>query len=133
MIIGLGEDLVEISRIERLIRDKGDRFLQKCFTAAEIAKGDTHKDALRKTAYFAKRFAAKEACLKALGTGMREGLGWHDMEVGNDDLGRPVLCVTGGVRKRLDILTPEDKKAYVHITLSDEAGLAKATVILEAV
>lgn len=133
MIIGLGEDLVEISRIERLIEQQGQRFLKKCFTDLEIKKGDLHKENSRRNAYFAKRFAAKEACLKALGTGMREGLGWHDMEIGNDDLGRPVLTVTAGVAARLTYLTPADKRSNIHITLADEAGLAKATVILEAI
>lgn len=133
MIIGLGEDLVEIARIERLITDKDDRFLQKCFTTSEIEAASNHNEAARRIAYFAKRYAAKEACLKALGTGMREGLRWHDMAVGNDDLGRPVLNVGGGVAERLARLTPPSMAHAIHITLSDEAGLAKATVILEAV
>ncbi len=133
MIIGLGEDLVEISRIEKLIADKGDRFLQKCFTADEIARADAHATHDRRVSYFAKRFAGKEACLKALGTGMREGLAWHDMTIGNDDLGRPILNVSGGVADTLNGLTPTGQIARAHITLSDEAGLAKATVILEAV
>ena len=132
MIIGLGEDLVEISRIERLISEKGDRFLNKCFTPDEMQAGRNHDHEPRRIAYFAKRFAAKEACLKALGTGMRQGLGWHDMAIGNDDLGRPVLKVQDGVADRLAYLTPEGMSAHIHITLSDEAGLAKATVILEA-
>lgn len=133
MIIGLGEDLVEISRIRKLISEKGDRFLGKCFTQKEIELASRHKDDTRRVAYYAKRFAAKEACLKALGTGMREGLGWHDMQVGNDDLGRPVLTLSGGGCDRLNDLVPEGMKPHIHITLSDEAGLAKATVILEAV
>lgn len=133
MIIGLGEDLVDIQRIARLVTDKGDRFLTKCFTDAEITAAASHKEEARRISYYAKRYAAKEACLKALGTGMRSGLSWHDMEVGNDTLGRPVLSVGGGVAERLKSLTPEGKKALVHITLADEAGLAKATVILEAV
>ena len=133
MITGLGEDLVEIARIRRLIEEKNERFLRKCFTSFEIEKGQTHATEDRRISYFAKRFAAKEACLKALGTGMREGLGWHDMEIGNDDLGRPILNVSGGVEKRLALITPSGYTPHIHITLSDEAGLAKATVILEAV
>ncbi len=132
MIIGLGEDLVEISRIERLIAEKGDRFLQKCFTSSEIELANNHKTNDRRIAYFAKRFAAKEACLKALGTGMREGLSWHDMIVSNDDLGRPILDVENGVHDRLLTLVPDGQHPRIHITLSDEAGLAKATVILES-
>lgn len=132
MIIGLGEDLVDIQRIARLLTEKGDRFLSKCFTENEIAAASMHKEEARRMAYYAKRYAAKEACLKALGTGMREGLKWHDMEIGNDTLGRPVLTVYGGVAEKLNGLTPEGRQATAHITLADEAGLAKATVILEA-
>jgi holo-[acyl-carrier protein] synthase len=132
MIIGLGEDLVEISRIQRLISEKGDRFLQKCFSASEIELANNHKTDDRRVAYFAKRFAAKEACLKALGTGMRDGLSWHDMSVSNDTLGRPILNVTGGVEDRFLTLVPNDQQPRIHITLADEAGLAKATVIFEA-
>lgn len=132
MIIGLGEDLVAIDRIKQLIESKGARFLDKCFTKGEQDKAALHKQDERIHAYFAKRFAAKEACLKALGTGMRTGLSWHDMETGNDEWGRPVLTVTGGVENRLNSLLSADKQAKIHVTLSDEAGLAKATVILES-
>lgn len=131
MIVGLGEDLVEISRIAALIETKGDAFLSKCFTSTEIAAAQNHKTNNRIHAYYAKRFAAKEACLKALGTGMRAGIGWHDMQVGNDELGRPHLGVSGGVLERLNDIAHGAKTA-IHITLSDEAGLAKATVILES-
>ena len=130
MIIGLGEDLVAIERIEKLITQKGDAFLNKCFTASEIKAAEVHKTQARQIAYYAKRFAAKEACLKAMGTGMREGLSWHDMEIGNDTLGRPVLNVSGGLAQNLELLSRE---ARLHITLSDEAGLAHATVIIESV
>jgi holo-[acyl-carrier protein] synthase len=133
MIIGLGEDLVEIKRIQKLIERRGDQFLSKCFTASEHAAADALPTENRKIAFYAKRYAAKEACLKALGTGMREGLSWQDMETGNDELGRPVLKVSGGVSDRLKIITPANQTAAIHITLSDEAGLAKATVILEAI
>lgn len=131
MIIGLGEDLVDIARIARLITEKGDRFLKKCFTPDEISRAELHKTQERKDAYYAKRFAAKEACLKALGTGMREGLSWHDMSVSNDDLGRPVLHVTGGVAEKLSALVSVGGFVKIHVTLADESGLAKATVILE--
>lgn len=133
MIIGLGEDLVDINRISALINNKADRFLSKCFTTQEIERSDAHTDPQRRIAYFAKRFAAKEACLKALGTGMREGLSWHDMNITNDDLGRPILNVCGGVAERVKALSPPGLNAIIHITLSDEADLAKATVILEAI
>ena len=128
MIIGLGEDLVAIDRIAKLIDERGMSFLEKCFTPNEIENGKTRPSEPARAAYYAKRFAAKEACLKALGTGMREGLSWHDMEIGNDELGRPVLKVTGGVAKNLRLLSED---ATIHVTLSDEAGLAHATVILE--
>jgi holo-[acyl-carrier protein] synthase len=131
MIIGLGEDLVEISRIAHFIDSKGDQFLNKCFTPHEIDKAQNHKTSERLHAYYAKRFAAKEACLKALGTGMRDGISWQDMEVGNDDLGRPLLTISGEVKQRLRDIANE-KETAIHITLSDEAGLAKATVILES-
>lgn len=131
MIIGLGEDLVEISRIATLIEEKGDQFLEKCFTPFEIEKATSHNTPARMYAYYAKRFAAKEACLKALGTGMREGISWHDMEIKNDDLGRPLLTVNGAVHVRLNSISNNTQTA-IHITLSDEAGLAKATVILES-
>jgi len=131
MIVGLGEDLVEISRIQKLIESKGDRFLEKCFTLDEIKKSNLHQTSAKRTAYYAKRFAGKEACLKALGTGMREGLAWHDMDIGNDELGRPILKVTGGVLDTFKMLT-NNHEGRIHITLSDEAGLAKATVILES-
>jgi len=133
MILGLGEDLVEISRIQKIITDKGNRFLKKCFTPNEIENGTHHKDENRYNAFFSKRFAAKEACLKALGTGMREGLSWQDMEISNDDLGRPIMIVNGGVLDHFNDLVPEGFNQRIHITLSDEAGLAKATVILEGV
>ena len=131
MIIGLGEDLVEIARIEKIVKEKGDVFLRKCFPPAEIVNAARHPTDTRQMAYYAKRYAAKEACLKALGTGMREGLSWQDMETGNDDLGRPVLSVTGGVADKLQAIAPDNKAYAIHVTLSDEAGLAKATVIIE--
>ena len=133
MIIGLGEDLVDIARISKIIDEKGEAFLKKCFTPHEIEMANKTKTKDRYHAYFAKRYAAKEACLKALGTGMREGLSWQDMTIGNDDLGRPVLAVSGGVHDRFQTLVPPNHTANIHITLSDEAGLAKATVILEAI
>lgn len=132
MIVGLGEDLVEVARISKLIETQGSRFLEKCFTPFEIEKANTHSASARIHAYYAKRFAAKEACLKALGTGMREGISWQDMEVRNDDLGRPLLTVSGAVEHRLTKIANNEQTA-IHITLSDEAGLAKATVILESV
>lgn len=133
MIIGLGEDLVDITRIARLIDEQQDRFLNKCFTANEIQLAGNHKTQARIDAYYAKRFAAKEACLKALGTGMREGLSWHDMDVSNDDLGRPVMAVNGGVAAKLQKLVSVGAFVKIHVTLADESGLAKATVILEEI
>jgi holo-[acyl-carrier protein] synthase len=128
MISGLGEDLVAIERIQKLIEGKGDAFLNKCFTPDEIKRASAHTTIERIAAHYAKRFAGKEACLKAMGTGMRDGLSWHDMDIDNDELGRPILNVTGGVAERLQKLSDN---AALHITLSDEAGLAHATVIIE--
>lgn len=133
MIVGLGEDIVDINRIQKLIDEKKDRFLSKCFTAEEIQKGNSYNIAEKRIAYFAKRFAAKEACLKALGTGMREGLSWQDMTVLNDDLGRPFLDVSGGVFQKLEKLIEPHATARIHLTLADEGHIAKATVIIESI
>ena len=130
MIIGIGNDLVDIRRIERTLGRFGERFLAHIYTETE------RKVAARRAnpaAAFAQRFAAKEACSKALGTGFRQGVYWRDIGVGNHPSGKPFLTLTGGARKRLDALTPDGMDAQVDVTLSDEYPLAQAVVIISAV
>ena len=129
MILGLGNDLVDIRRIEKTLERFGDRFLAKVFTAAERAKADSRTDSLRAATY-AKRFAAKEALTKALG---KQGLLWRDMEVGNDADGRPVLTVSGSAARNLARLVPPGMAARIHLSLSDDYPMAQAVVIVEAV
>jgi holo-[acyl-carrier protein] synthase len=129
MIIGIGSDLVDIRRIESLIGRFGPRFLCRVFTLAERG----HCLALaRSGASFAKRFAAKEACAKALGTGLAGGVGWQDMEVVNGQNGAPALRLAGGAAARLADLVPAGLAAHVHVTLTDEYPLAHALVMISA-
>ncbi|MBN9247563.1 holo-ACP synthase [Hyphomicrobium sp.] len=130
MIIGIGNDLCDIRRIERTIERFGDRFLQRVFTAEERRKAFSRAHAART---FAKRFAAKEAASKALGTGFRHGVHLKDIGVVNDPSGRPTLSLTGGAGARLAKLIPEGFKARIDITLTDEYPLAQAIVIISAV
>lgn len=129
MIIGLGNDLCDISRIERTLERHGDRFLDRCFTEIERMKSDRRK--LRAESY-AKRFSAKEACAKALGTGFSQGVFWRDMGVVNLPSGKPTMRLTGGAARRLETLVPAGHEAHIHVTLTDESGFASATVIIEA-
>ncbi|WP_413993101.1 holo-ACP synthase [Labrys okinawensis] len=131
MIIGIGNDLCDIKRIETALERFGRRFEERCFTEVERAKAAGRAD---KAGTLAKRFAAKEACSKALGSGVngRHGIHWHDMEVGNDGAGRPTLTVTGAARTLLDTLIPAGHEAVIHLTLSDEHPLAQAFVLIEA-
>ena len=130
MIIGFGSDLCDIRRIEESLARFGTRFTQRCFTATEIRRSDAR--AMRAASY-AKRFAAKEACAKALGTGIRRGVYWRDMGVSNMPSGQPTMALTGGAAARLVAITPADYEARVHVTISDEFPLAYAQVIIEAV
>jgi holo-[acyl-carrier protein] synthase len=130
MILGLGSDLIDIRRIERTITRFGDRFLNRVFTDAERGKCDRRAD---RAAGYARRFAAKEACSKALGTGFRRGVFWRDLGVVNLPSGRPTMRLTGGARRRLDEITPEGMVARLDITLTDEPPLAQAVVIITAV
>ncbi|WP_374546880.1 holo-ACP synthase [Rhodoblastus sp.] len=130
MIIGLGVDLCDIRRIEQMLEKYGDRFPRRCFTEIERAKADGRQ---ARAATYAKRFAAKEACAKALGSGIGQGVSWLDMGVVNDSFGRPTLELTGGAAKRLARLTPAGWEARVHLTLTDEYPLAQAQVMIEAV
>ena len=129
MILGIGSDLCDIRRIESTLERFGDRFTHRVFTAGERARSD--RRAARAPSY-ARRFAAKEACAKALGTGLRAGVFWRDMEVANLPSGRPTLRLTGGALERLRAITPDGHDAVVHVTLTDDPPLAQAFVVIEA-
>src|SRR3954470_295583 len=129
MILGIGSDLCDIRRIERSLERFGERFTHRVFTPGERARSD--RRAMRAGSY-ARRFAAKEACAKALGTGMRAGVFWRDMEVVNVPGGRPTMRLTGGALARLQAMTPEGFGAVVHVSLTDDPPLAQAFVVIEA-
>ena len=130
MILGLGSDLVDIRRIEKVLARHGERFIQRIFTPIEIAMAE--RRATRIDTY-AKRFAAKEACSKALGTGFRRGVFFRDLGVVNLPSGRPTMALTGGALERLKELTPEGYDARIDLSLTDEYPLAQAIVIISAV
>jgi holo-[acyl-carrier protein] synthase len=129
MIIGLGSDLIDIRRIERTLERHGVRFTTRIFTEIEQAKSDRRHE---RAASYAKRFAAKEACAKALGTGMARGVFWRDMGVVNLPGGKPTMQLTNGAARRLAELTPAGQRAVVHLTITDDFPLAQAFVIIEA-
>lgn len=133
MIIGTGSDLIDIRRIERTLARFGDRFIQRCFTETEIAKAERRRAAGTHIATYAKRFAAKEACSKALGTGFSNGVFMRDIGVVNDAFGRPTLALTGGALVRLQSMLPAGRTANIHVTLTDEPPMAAVHVIIEAV
>jgi holo-[acyl-carrier protein] synthase len=130
MILGVGSDLVDVRRIERVIARHGDRFILRIFTATERAKAE--RRAARIETY-AKRFAAKEACAKALGTGFRRGVFWRDLGVINLPSGRPSMELTGGALERLRAITPPNHEAQIDLTITDEGPMAQALVIISAV
>ena len=130
MIIGLGSDLIDIRRVEKSIERFGDRFLGRIFTDLERAKSDKRA---QRAASYAKRFAAKEACSKALGTGLRKGVFWRDMGVVNLPGGKPSMTLTGGALKRLQAMTPPGHEAVIELTITDDFPLAQAIVIIQAV
>jgi holo-[acyl-carrier protein] synthase len=130
MIIGLGSDLIDITRIEKTMARFGDRFLDRIYTEVERTKSDRRAGRVES---YAKRFAAKEACSKALGTGFRKGVFWRDMGVINLPGGKPTMKLTGGAAERLAFLTPPGMKAIIDITITDEPPLAQAMVIISAV
>ena len=130
MILGIGSDLVDVRRIERVIVRHGERFLARIFTAAERSRADRRADRFET---YAKRFAAKEACAKALGTGLRAGVFWRDMGVVNLPSGRPTMELTGGARNRLAAITPAGCEARIDVTITDEGPIAQALVIISAV
>jgi holo-[acyl-carrier protein] synthase len=130
MIIGFGNDLCDIRRIEQSLARFGDRFVLRCFTEIERAKSEGRAG---RAASYAKRFAAKEACAKALGTGFRNGVNWREMGVVNLPSGKPTMQLTGGAAARLSALTPRGHQIYIHLPLTDEYPLAQAQVIIEAI
>ncbi len=132
MIIGIGNDLIDISRIEKTLARFGERFIQRCFTEEEIKKAERRRSAGTHIATYAKRFAAKEACSKALGTGFSNGVYMKDIGVVNDALGKPTLTLTGGAALRLQALIPDGMQGVIHVTLTDEPPTADALVIIEA-
>jgi holo-[acyl-carrier protein] synthase len=130
MIIGIGNDTIDIRRVEKVIERHGERFTTRIFTEVEQRKSDRRR--LRAASY-AKRFAAKEACAKALGTGMSAGVFWRDMGVVNLPSGKPTMMLTGGAATRLAALTPAGHRPVIHVTITDDFPLAQALVIIEAV
>ena len=130
MILGIGSDLIDVRRIARTIERHGDRFLARIFTAAERARAEGR---VRSIETYAKRFAAKEACAKALGTGLRAGVFWRDMGVVNLPSGRPTMRLTGGALARLEAITPAGCDARIDVTITDEGPMAQAVVVISAV
>ena len=130
MIIGVGSDLIDITRVAKVIERHGERFLNRIFTETERARAERRAKSVET---YAKRFAAKEACSKALGTGIRRGVWWKDMGVVNLPGGRPTMKLTGGAAARLAKLVPPGHVADIHVTITDEYPLAQAFVIISAV
>lgn len=127
MILGIGIDLIDIRRIERTLERFGDRFTRRVFTAAERERSDRRR---WRAASYAKRYAAKEACAKALGTGLAQGVLWSEIGVVNAPSGRPILVLTGGALRRLERLVPEGKRARIDLTITDEPPIAQAMVVI---
>jgi holo-[acyl-carrier protein] synthase len=129
MIIGIGNDMVDIRRVEQTLEKFGDRFRDRIFTEIEKKKSDNRA---QRAASYAKRFAAKEACSKALGTGFNRGVFWKDMGVVNEPSGRPTMVLTGGALEQLQRLVPAGMSPKVHLTITDDFPYAQAMVIIEA-
>ena len=130
MILGIGNDLIDIRRIEKTIEKHGERFLNRVYTDIERIKSDRRR---MRAASYAKRFAAKEACAKALGTGLNQGVYWRDMGVVNLPGGKPTMRLTGGALKRLEKITPAGHLPQIDLTITDDFPLAQAIVIISAV
>jgi holo-[acyl-carrier protein] synthase len=130
MIIGIGSDLIDIRRIEKSLERFGARFIERLFTETEQRKSEGRKN---RAASYAKRFAAKEACSKALGTGFRKSVYWRDMGVVNLRSGKPTMALTGGAAERLKEITPPGMQAQIDLTITDDFPLAQAIVIISAV
>ena len=131
MILGVGSDLTDIRRIERSLERWGPRFTSRIFTDLERARAE-RRPVLRAGSY-AKRCATKEACAKALGTGIHQGVFWRDMGVINAPSGQPTMLLTGGAAERLRVLTPQGMEARIHLSLTDDHPYAQAFVVIEAV
>ena len=129
MILGIGTDLANIDRIAKTLDRFGDRFRNRVFTDIEQAKAERRRDT---AGTYAKRWAAKEACSKALGTGLAMGIAWKDMSVTNMRSGQPQMAVTGWAKERLDEMTPDGHTAVIHVTLTDDHPWAQAFVVIEA-
>ena len=130
MIIGIGSDITDVRRIAKVLDRHGERFIDRIFTPIERAKAEKRRNRVET---YAKRFAAKEACAKALGTGLRAGVWWRDMGVVNLPSGRPTLELTGGARRRLDAITPAGYEARIDLTITDEGPMAHAFVVISAI
>lgn len=130
MILGIGSDLIDIRRVEKTLARFGERFIERIFTPTERAKSERRAN---RAASYAKRFAAKEACSKALGTGFRRGVFWRDMGVVNLPSGKPTLALTGGAARRLAELVPSGMTAQIDLTITDDHPLAQAIVVISAV
>ena len=130
MIVGIGSDLCDIRRLAAVLERHGERFAARCFTEVERRKAERRAD---RAGTYAKRFAAKEACAKALGTGLRHGVFWRDMGVVNRPSGQPTLALTGGALRRLTALMPAGMEPVIHLSLTDEHPYAQAFVVIEAV
>tara|TARA_B100000459_G_scaffold143825_1_gene105837 strand:- start:339 stop:740 length:402 start_codon:yes stop_codon:yes gene_type:complete len=128
MIIGHGIDLIDIRRVEKTINKFGNRFINRIFTKGEIIRSDNRNKRIES---YAKRFAAKEACSKALGTGFRSGVYWRDIEVINEKSGKPILKLTGGAHKRLEKLIPNNNDYNISLSITDDYPWAQANVIIE--
>ena len=132
MIIGLGSDIIDIRRVEKAHKKSGDKFFERIFTAKEIKAGVKFKNSKKRYAYFAKRFAAKEAVAKALGTGVGENINFTEAEISTLPTGKPVLKLTGSAAKTLKKLTPQKMKAQIDVSLSDDYPYAMAVVIISS-
>ncbi len=130
MIVGIGSDLIDIRRIRNTLDRFGDRFTHRCFTDVERARAEHRR---RRAETYAKRFAAKEACAKALGTGFRRGVYWRDMGVVNLPGGKPTMALTGGAARRLAELVPEGMEGRIDVSITDEPPLAQVIVVISAV
>ena len=129
MIIGIGSDITDLRRIAKVLDRHGEHFIDRIFTPIERAKAEKRRNRVET---YAKRFAAKEACAKALGTGLRAGVWWRDMGVVNLPSGRPTLELTGGAKRRLDAITPPGYEARIDLTITDEGPMAHAFVVISA-
>ena len=130
MIVGHGIDLIDTRRVEKTINKFGNRFINRIFTKGEIIRSDNRNKRIES---YAKRFAAKEACSKALGTGFRSGVYWRDIEVVNEKSGKPILKLTGGAYKRLKKIIPNDNNYNISLSITDDYPWAQANVIIEVV